>query len=275
MMQEIDSRLVAIDFNGKKRQEIVSDCKEVICFLKEKLNELKTFMQTHSFEGEAEEITFFKQQKPALVGRLMYYHKIYRIESKCPLDSEQIDNYYMKRQEELKLFFDRHIAFYQYYRSGATYHDSLYFVRGKQEISFETETYDLDCEPEFSTCYDRLVARVISMEMLYAYLTARRRALVQSDAEPVSPLLPEHRWTGKIIELVELVYALDTSKCIDNGRVKIEELADYLSLVFGVEIKHCFVTYADMKKRKSDSRTYFLNELKDKLNQRMNDDDEK
>lgn len=271
-MQEVDRRMSTIDLNGKN---IVSDCRVMIHYIKEKLDEIKAFLLSHPFENEMEEITFFKYQKPKLVGRLMYYYKIFRIESKCPPYAEQADAYYMRRQEEQKLFFDRHVAFYQYYRSGATHHDSYYFVRGRQDISAETECYDFDNQSDFSTSYDRLVARIIAMEMLYAYLTTRRRALQQSEDEPSPLLLKEYRWTGKMVYLIELLYALDTNKCINNGKIEIEELADYLGLVFKINLKNCYNTYVDMKKRQEDSRTYFLDELSKELNKRMDEDDEK
>lgn len=80
-------------------------------------------------------------------------------------------------------------------------------------------------------------------------------------------------WTGKVVDLVELLYALDTCNCINNGEIGVEELAEALSKIFGVEIKNCFSAYIDMKRRKADSRTYFLDELKEKLNRRMVESD--
>ena len=43
------------------------------------------------------------------------------------------------------------------------------------------------------------------------------------------------RWTGKVVDLVELLYALDTCDCINNGEIGVEELADAFSDIFGVE----------------------------------------
>lgn len=80
-------------------------------------------------------------------------------------------------------------------------------------------------------------------------------------------------WTGKVVDLVELLYALDTCNCINNGEIGVEELADVLSEIFGVEIKNCYNVYMNMKRRKDDSRTYFLDELREKLNRRMVESD--
>ena len=91
-------------------------------------------------------------------------------------------------------------------------------------------------------------------------------------ALPVKPAKKFH-WTGKVTDLVELLYALDTCDCINNGEIGVEELADVISEIFGVEIKNCYNVYMNMKRRKDDSRTYFLDELREKLNKRMVESD--
>ena len=65
-----------------------------------------------------------------LLGRLIF-HEILRIESQRPLGEDTLDEYYEKQQEEQKMFFDRHVSFFQYYRSGATYMDKFYIFRKK------------------------------------------------------------------------------------------------------------------------------------------------
>ena len=63
-------------------------------------------------------------------------------------------------------------------------------------------------------------------------------------------------WTGKATDLVELLYALDTCNCINNGEIGVEELADAFSEIFGVEIKNCYNVYMNMKRRKAVSYTH-------------------
>ena len=89
---------------------------------------------------------------------------------------------------------------------------------------------------------------------------------------PVKPT-EKLRWTGKETDLVELLYALDTCDCINDGEIGIEELADAFSEIFGIEIKNCYNVYMNMKRRKDDSRTYFLDELREELNKRMVESD--
>lgn len=82
-------------------------------------------------------------------------------------------------------------------------------------------------------------------------------------------------WTGKSVHLVELVYSIAEMRCVNNGDVGIAELIDYIATMFGVQIKDCFGAYCDIKRRKGDSRTYFLDQLRERLNDRMERDDQK
>ena len=85
------------------------------------------------------------------------------------------------------------------------------------------------------------------------------------------------RWTGSLVEFVELIYALDEMHCINDGENGINELTAFFGSLFGLEIKdnHCYNAYADMKRRKNESRTYFLDKLQERLNLRMRRDDER
>lgn len=69
----------------------------------------------------------------------------------------------------------------------------------------------------------------------------------KSDNQP-----PPFRWTGTLIELVELIYGLQEIGCINDGEASINELTGYLGKLLGVEIKDilCYNTYANIKHRK-------------------------
>lgn len=271
MMQEVDRRVSAIDLNGKY---IIKDCKMIITFLKENLSELKTFVDSVPFADEAEEIAFFKYRKPMLLGRLIYFHKILNVESQRPLDETMLDAYYERRQEEQKLFFDRHVAFFQYYRLGSKYMDKHYFLRGNQEEVFDVDVCYLEEDSAFTTGYDHLVARIIAMEMLYAFLSVRRTCQQNMNREMLKVKSSCH-WTGNAIELVELVYGLYEMGCINNGEIPINELAAFVDTLLDMDIRDCYSAYTDMKHRKNESRTYFLDKMSGRLNKRMKRDDEK
>ena len=97
-------------------------------------------------------------------------------------------------------------------------------------------------------------------------------AAQKSDIQP-----PPFRWTGTLIELVELIYGLQEIGCINDGEASLNELTGYLGKLLGVEIKDilCYNTYANIKHRKNESCTYFLDKMRERLNLRMQRDDAK
>ena len=82
------------------------------------------------------------------------------------------------------------------------------------------------------------------------------------------------QWTGNAIDLVELIYGIDEMGCINNGNMPLKQLAPLLYKIFGVDSKDCYRFYTDIKRRKNESRTYFLDRMQEKLNERMLRDEE-
>ncbi len=86
---------------------------------------------------------------------------------------------------------------------------------------------------------------------------------------------PPMRWTGKASDLVELIYGVSEMGCINGGEASLKEIAAYFYKVFGVQAKGCYNIYNDIKMRKNESRTYFLDRAAEKVNKRMFLDDER
>lgn len=95
--------------------------------------------------------------------------------------------------------------------------------------------------------------------------------LKEETTASTSPVL---QWTGNAIDLVELIYGIDEMGCINNGNMPLKQLAPLLYKIFGIESKDCYRFYIDIKRRKNESRTYFLDRMQEKLNERMLRDEE-
>lgn len=129
---------------GMDGKEVIGVCREMVSYLKGKNRELKEYALAHPFAGDAKEILYFKYYKPALTGRLLYYYRVYQIESGCPACLRVAEPYYRKAMERAERMMERYLPFYQYYHSGATYRDSYYFLRAKGELSPESGSFVLD-----------------------------------------------------------------------------------------------------------------------------------
>ena len=89
--------------------------------------------------------------------------------------------------------------------------------------------------------------------------------------------IPADAPSMRTVDLIELLYGLDTLKYINGGETGMGELLGHFSRIFGLEIKdsQCYNTYAAIKGRKNGSRTYFFDRASEKLNQRMVQDEER
>lgn len=114
------------------------------------------------------------------------------------------------------------------------------------------------------------------LEIALGYINTELELLTRYGGRAETPAM-RMRWTGTLVEMVELIYGLQEMRCIDDGDTPINELFAFFGSQFGQEIKvrNCYDTYLDIKRRKNDSRTYFLDKMRDRLNLRMQRDDEK
>ena len=223
LLQETERRMAAAAA-GMEGKETVATCREMVSYLKAKNRELKAYALARPFSGNEEEIRYFKYYKPALTGRLLYYYRVYQIESGCPGCLRVAETYYRRAMERAERMMERYLPFYQYYHSGATYRDNYYFLRAKGELSPESGSFVLDEEAEFSTGYDILAARLISVEMLLVYLSRRIERAARGDGAEAVPG-KEHRWTDTKIAAIQLVYGIHAAGSVDNGNAEIGELA--------------------------------------------------
>ena len=271
ILSEIDVEIDEIDLYG---YDIVENSLSMVHRLQAVLNDLKTKLQTYSFPAKEDEITFFKTQKPEILGRLLFFYKIYRIETQCPNGSDDVIRSYINRElDNLTYFFNRNLDFYQYYRSHSTLYDEYYFVRGKSDLRLCTDSAQFDKDPNFSTGYDYKVAKIIANEMLRIYLNKRLVKLetnTQVENNLQKCLKYPFRFTGKKVFLIELGYSLVSSGDINNGNVEIKEMMNFLGTVFQVELGDYYAAYIAMKERKKD-RTAYLSRLQDSLVKRMDE----
>ena len=116
-----------------------------------------------------------------------------------------------------------------------------------------------------------LVRKALAFVRKMQRLVTRGRPVVLSaETQKTSKL----KWTGKPIELVELIYGISVMGSINDGAVPLKELVEELFGVFGVESsKGCYRIYNDIKMRKSDSRTYYLDCMREVLNHKRREED--
>ncbi len=89
----------------------------------------------------------------------------------------------------------------------------------------------------------------------------------------LSPPKVKLNWTGNKVELVELIYALETAGCFNHGHAAIKEIVTYIEVVFNINLGDYYHTFMEIRNRKNS--TVFLDKLIKVLNDRMEEADRK
>ena len=274
LSEKMQIELVNVDI---ERCDIsIEESARMVKFFKDCLSQLRDhFLVLQSISIE-DEIVFFKEMKPEVLGLLLYFNKIHNIELKRPIGSNETQSeYYDKELKSLTYFFERNLDFLQYYRTNSTHLDEIYFVRGKPnpELCIDSSQFILD--PLFSTGYDYKVAKIICNEMLRIYLNKKQHSMeklgtIQKKREQLPTC--NLKWTGSKADATELGYAIRDSGVINYGNVDIKEIMNFIEVNFDIDLGDYYRTYVALKSRKK-GRTPFLNRLIENLIRRMERDD--
>jgi len=258
--------------------DLIRDIPPVIVILEEGFHKLKQIVASHEFPSSLEEICFFKETKPKLFSKLIYFRKIYQIELNRPISNyETIKSYLEREQDQINLFCNKNAEFIQYYRSGKTTLDEYYFLRGKREMELNLESFYFERDPKFSTHFDFKVARLLANDMLAAHLNYKLSRLkyeeennyIHEDWE-----LPELRWTDKKTAFAEIIYGIHEEKSVNAGDTEIKALATVFGKIFKVDLSDIYHIFLEIRSRKTN-RAEYLNRLVKALNKRMNEADSK
>lgn len=239
------------------------------------LKKLKSFVLRTKFASDSEEIDFFKNRKPLILSKLIYYNEVYRIETRKPSGGEKmIRKYYQIELIKLKEFFEENVDFYGYYRTNSTFLDHKYFIRKNLDVKLSLDSFVFETDSRFSTSHDYKVAKIMANDLLEVYLNDELLKLNKQSEEQYRISTPKTKliWSDNKTSLIELIYALHCKGSFNNGIADIKEISAYFEAVFNVELGDVYRTYLEIKNR--SSRTKFLNTLEELLNQKMEMQDE-
>ena len=104
---------------SSQMMQTADEAYQMTLFLKEMLFTIKMKVLQTGFKDEQQEINFFKNIKPQILGKLIYYNKVFRIETTCPVSAGRIHQSYFENQLKiLKSEYKESISnedFYRYY----------------------------------------------------------------------------------------------------------------------------------------------------------------
>ncbi|HBG41770.1 MAG TPA: RteC protein [Porphyromonadaceae bacterium] len=265
LKKKVDAKIDEIECS---EVSMITKSLEASHVLADAFNRLKEFILSYNFKEEEEEILFFKEVKPKLCYRLIYYRKVYNIEMNRPIGVDKQREYLCEKLNEINTYCTKRLDFIRYYRSGSTHLDSLYFLRGKADPEQYLETFYYELDPNFSTNCDFKIAKILSNDLLSAYLMHEIELLNNNGFKTYSFGFPATKktWKGTKTELQEQIYAWDSASSF--GDVPLTQLYDYIQNVFNIELDgNLSRAFGDLKIR--NVPTPFLDKLKNALLKRM------
>jgi len=273
MLFELTEQLSFI--NLEMDDPIAKSEKSVELTLKAIDNLKKQFLKNKSISNE-NEIDFFKNIKPKFASLYIYHNAIFKIETKMPHGGERITKKYLNKElKKLKRYFDNNLDFYNYHRTGSTYLDYKYFIRGGHDVKLRLDSFYFEADHSFSTSHDFKVAKILAHDLVQVYIETKILKMGKKEHKEKSQLEPKGKiiWTGSKVSLTEIMYAFHTKGVFNNGAAELKEIASYFEEIFNIDLGQYRRTFLEIRDRKSD-KTKFINTLEKELLKRMEETDE-
>lgn len=235
---------------------------------------LKQRVMSEGFVDQRSEIAFFKSVKPKFYALLILAVERYGFEKGKPLaHGKSLEGYYKSQLDYLERFFLNHRFLYEYYRLSADELDHVYFVRGVQlPVLVGADLPALDAS--FATVGDYLFAKFIALEVLRELVLAQMQVPALAGMGVIrSKKGRELRWSGDSCNLIELAYGIFDCKQINDGQVDLSDIMEVFEACFQVNLSRYFRRFTEIKRRKSISKTRFLDEMARVVNKRIEDGD--
>jgi hypothetical protein len=252
-----------------RESDLLARVETCISICEESLLQLRQWVTEHSFPGKDCEIYFFKQVKPMIMARYIYYKKIYRLHIGYFNGSGLLAKERLEQElKDITRYFSDNADFYTYYRMGYTHHDELFFVRGEYKWKICPEVNHFDAI--FSTSGDGKLAELMAYELLLKYIDERLNPSVKlTESATVTASRPATsctlQCTANVTDVVELGYALYANGFFNNGKASVKDIMNLLSDMLQISLRNYAQTFYHIRERKINP-TKFTGELKDDLN---------
>lgn len=236
---------------------------------------LRAKVLSRPFPSKEIEIGFFKTVKPKFYALKIFHFELYNLDMSRPAGTvETLMNFYRQELDLILRFFKQQAFLYQYFKNGFTEMDNLYFVRDA-EIPTVLVPEMSEGDPEYSTGVDYLFAKFIAYEALQQEIINRMRGL-DSSAMPAEPKprkpVPVLKWTGSHVNMVELIYGLYYTLQFNNGDADVTEIVAWMEESFGIKLRDAHHSFVEIRRRKVDSPSRFLEQMAAAIRQRVDDD---
>lgn len=128
------------------------------------------------FETINEEIYFFKKIKPLFTSEIEYYGFVSfaEITKEKEADPVELQRFWSNETLRMEKFIKANQDFYEYYKSGKSDKDAIFFTRENSDLSNFLKAKPYDLETNATTSHDYLVSGILALEKYQNYLQKER-----------------------------------------------------------------------------------------------------
>ena len=254
--------------------DVLSISLEIIQYIEKKLKEIHKWLKKHVFLSVQEEIYFFKELKPKMVSKLLFYKELLKLEASLPPSKKKKRKHYEELLTAIHQYVTTNKEFYEYYRSRTSFRDEDLFVRHCYKDIIRYDCYLINFDSKLSTSHDYNVATIIANDMFTSHLENKLGELNSNNPTTYNPMNNKITWTGTKVDMAEMIYGLYYKNTLNDGKADIKEIAKALCFAFNIEIddKTLYRCLQDIKRR-SPIKAVFLQNLSKVADNKFKDSD--
>ena len=234
------------------------------------LVKLRRMVLARGFPDQESEIRFFKEIKPSVSSKLIYYQKVFGMESmRLELDNRRQKKYLQREQKKILKYMRQNRGIGQYYRCDHSHLDEKYFLRNNEAVPLEVEGILSLMDEDFFTWHDHTFSNIMANELLLEYMKNEMEKL----DHPERIELPKAflRWTGSKIDVYELLYSIYLAGSVNDGKATIIDLVRAFEWMFNIGLqKGIYDTQSELEKRSDPVQylSYLMSVLRRRINHR-------
>jgi len=228
------------------------------------------------FKDKCQEIYFLKSCCPFFISEIIYHQQLsVHIQNRMSMKSPKKYKEFCKQQIKLnQRHIDNYGEFIAYHSSGLTNRDEEYVLSPLSSLYLPIDDTCIILNRDYITDYPIIIGRYIASIRISQHLTNDYKSL---KFEPFFPeVFPTREndavmsWTESKVAAVELINALVSTRCINNGNCSIKQVINHFETCFNTKIGNYYDIFSEIKARKNP--TQFLDKIKFSLIQKVSED---
>jgi hypothetical protein len=225
------------------------------------LAKLKESLQRYSFSNLPEQITFYKEIQPFFVSRVIFFARVFRLETgRPPGDPATVQGYLQKEWHYIRDFHAEHRFLCRYIRAGETWLDEKLFIPNPDHV---VAPLDWDLHDTLLHDASGTVARLLSLDLMQDYLLRSEEELTRPH-DPKQRNIAKLTWTDPKSALIELAYAIQSAGSLNDRKASLREIIEGLEAAFHIDLGHYPRVFQEILSRKT-GYTNYIDRLREKL----------